>query len=145
MESIAIHGYNRLEEVCGFAAKKYPNDPKRQLVEAGIGYLTLVMDQPEITKLMFGGVLPGETRGNALNDAGIKAVESLVQIIENGKQLGIYANENTEDLTLAALASVHGISMMILGGLIKRPESKPQLRTLGKRVCKILLAGLLRR
>ncbi len=145
LESIAALGYNRLEEACQLAAKKFPDDPERQFFEAGMGYLTLVMDQPEIAYLMFSGILSGQKRSEALSSAGTKAVQSLAQIIENGKQLGIYADQNTEDLTLTALACVHGISMMILGGLIKRPATKQQLRALGKRVSSMLLAGLLRR
>jgi hypothetical protein len=107
--------------------------------------LTLVMDQPEIANLMFSGMLSGQKRGEALSNAGTSAVQSLALIIENGKRLGIYADQDTEDLTLTALACVHGISMMILGGLIKRPATKQQLRALGKRVSGTLLAGLLRR
>ena len=145
LESIAIRGYLRLEETCRQAGEKYRDDPERQLFEAGMGYLRLVMDQPEIAHLMFSGILSSENCGKELSDAGKNAVHSLAQIVENGKQLGIYADRKTEDLTLTALACVHGISMMILGGLIKRPTSKQQLRALGKRVSSMLFAGLLRR
>ena len=145
LESIAISGYYRLAEACQNAERRYPDSPQQQLFEAGMGYLSLVMGQPEIAHLMFSGMLSQENCGEALSQAGATAVRSLAQIIENGKRLGIYADSDTEVLTLTALACVHGIAMMILGGLIKRPKTKRQLQTLGERVSNTLLLGLLRR
>ena len=145
LESIAISGYNRLADASQNAERRFPNSPQQQLFEAGMGYLSLVMEQPELAHLMFSGMLTKENCGEALSQAGAIAVQSLAQIIENGKRLGMYADRATEDLTLTALACVHGITMMILGGLIKRPKTKRQLQTLGERVSNTLLLGLLRR
>ena len=145
LESVAISGYYRLAEACQNAERRYPDRPQQQLFEAGMGYLSLVVEQPEIAHLMFSGMLSQENCGEALSQAGAVAVRSLGQIIENGKRLGMYADKDTEDLTLTALACVHGIAMMILGGLIKRPNSKRQLQALGERVSNTLLSGLLKR
>ncbi len=145
LESIAMSGYSRLTDVCQKAVKNHPDNPQHQLFDAGIGYLRLVMDQPEIAHLMFSGMLSQENCGEGLKQSGSIAVQSLAQIIENGKQLGLYTENKTEDLTLTALACVHGIAMMILGGLIKRPESKTQLQVLGERIYNTLLTGLLKR
>ena len=145
LESIAVHGFNRLAEACEGAEKRYPESPQQQLFEAGMGYLSLVMKQPEIAHLMFSGMLSQEECSEALSQASAIAVQNLAQIIENGKRLGMYADMDTEDLTLTALACVHGIAMMILGGLIKQPKSKQQLQALGKRISNTLLLGLLKR
>ncbi len=145
LESIAVHGFNRLAKACEGAEKRYPESPQQQLSEAGVGYLSLVIKQPEIAHLMFSGILPQEECGEALSQASAIAVQNLARIVENGKRLGLYADRDTEDLTLTALACAHGIAMMILGGLIKRPKSKQQLQALGERISNTLLLGLLKR
>ena len=143
LESVAISGYARLEEACQNAERRNRDRPTRQLFEAGMGYLSLVVEHPEMAHLMFSGVLSQEIRDKAIGQA--IAEGSLARIIENGKRLGTYADKDTEDLILTAHACIHGIAMMILGGLIKRPNSKRQLQALGERIYDILLLGLLKR
>ena len=145
LESVAISGYYRLAKACQNAERRNPDRPQQQLFEAGMGYLSLVVEQPEIAHLMFSGMLSQENCGEAISQAGAIAVRSLAQIIENGKRLGTYADRDTEDLTLTAHACVHGIAMMILGGLIKPPKTKRQFQALGERVSNTLLLGLLKR
>lgn len=143
LESVAISGYARLEEACQNAERRNRDRPTQQLFEAGMGYLSLVVEHPEMAHLMFSGVLSQEIRDKAIGQA--IAEGSLARIIENGKRLGTYADKDTEDLILTAHACIHGIAMMILGGLIKRPNSKRQLQALGERIYDILLLGLLKR
>lgn len=145
LEAIAIQGYAQLENTCRVAYETYPNDPNRQLIEAGMGYLTLVLEKPEIAHLMFSGILTKHQTRKPLNEAGDKAVQSLGWIIENGKQQGLYSDHPTEKLTLAALAYVHGIAMMLLGGLLAKPETKQQLKLLAMQVGETMLHGLLKR
>ena len=145
LEAIAIRGYGRLEAVCKISYEKYPHDPNRQLLEAGLGYLTLVLEQPEIAHLMFSGILTKNQMSKALEEAGNKAVQSLGWIIENGKRQGIYSDQKTEKLTMTTLACVHGVAMMLLGGLLKKPETKQQLKALAKQVSETILQGLLKR
>lgn len=145
LEAIAIRGYSQLEGACKIAYENYPNDPNRQLIEAGMGYLTLVLEQPDMAQIMFSGALTKNHASNALNMAAEKAVQSLGWIIENGKQQGIYSNQPTEKLTLAALAYVHGIAMMLLGGLLAKPETKQQLKLMAMQVGETMLHGLLKR
>lgn len=145
LEAIAIRGYGQLEGVCKISYAKYPHDPNRQLLEAAMGYLTLALEQPEIAHLMFSGVLTKNQLSKPLKEAANKAVQSLGWIIESGKQQGIYSDQKNENLTLATLACVHGIAMMLLGGLLKKPKSKQQLKALAKQVSETMLQGLLKR
>ena len=145
LEAIAVHGYNYLADACHRAEEKYPAYPQQQLFEAGMGYLSLVMKQPEIAHLMFSGTLSQEHCGETLSHAGDRAFQSLARIIENGKQLGIYEDRDTKDLCVTVLACIHGVAMMTLSGLIKRPKSKRQLKVLGERISDTLLLGLLTR
>lgn len=145
LEAIAIRGYGQLEEACKKSYESFPNDPNRQLLEAGMGYLTLVLEKPEIAHLMFSGVLTKNHVSTPLKEAGDKAVRSLGWIIENGKLQGLYSDKPTEQLTLGTLACVHGIAMLLLGGVLNKPESKQQLMVLAKQVSETMLQGLLKR
>jgi AcrR family transcriptional regulator len=142
LEAIAAQGYARLSEACNTAREQYPQQPLQALEEAGIGYLLFVV----IANLMFSGVLPPARWGTELSEAAERAVDDLWQIIELGKQAGIYADIDSADLTTASLAMVHGLSMFLAGELLPGQQlDERSIRALGKRVAAILFNGMLRR
>lgn len=144
LEAIAAAGYARLLQACQQAEKRFPRDPRKQLVEAGMAYLMLAAENPEIIHLMFGGLL--EKCGEELRQAAQNAFQSLMKIVENGQRAGLYRKTAAMDLTLAAWSMVHGLSMLISSGpLQEAASSKRRIRKLGDVVSKILLSGMLRR
>lgn len=144
LEAIAAAGYARLMRACQRAEKRFPRDPRRQLVEAGMAYLMLAAENPEVIHLMFGGLL--ENCGEELGQAARDAFQSLMKIVENGQQAGLYRKATTMDLTLAAWSMVHGLSMLISSGPLKEAASgKRRIRKLGDVVSRTLLTGMLRR
>ncbi|GMQ89174.1 MAG: TetR/AcrR family transcriptional regulator [Gammaproteobacteria bacterium] len=146
LEAIAAQGYARLSKACNVARERYPQQPLQALEEAGIGYLLFVVDNPEIANLMFSGVLPPARWGTELSEAAECAVHDLRQIVELGKQAGIYADIDSADLTTASLAMVHGLSMFLAGDLLPGQQlDEASVRALGKRVAAILFNGMLRR
>jgi AcrR family transcriptional regulator len=146
LEAIAARGYAQLSEACHSAHERYPQQPRQALEEAGIGYLLFVVDNPEIANLMFSGVLPPARWGTELSEAATRAVDALWQIIELGKQAGIYADIDSADLTTASLAMVHGLSMFLAGDLLPGQQlDESSIRALGSKMAAILFNGMLRR
>lgn len=144
LEAIAAAGYARLMRACQRAENRFPRDPRRQLSEAGMAYLMLAADNPEIIHLMFGGQL--ENCGEELRQAAHSAFQSLTKIVENGQKAGLYRKAATVDLTLAAWSMVHGLSMLISSGPLKGTvSSRQRVRKLGDVVSRTLLTGMLRR
>jgi AcrR family transcriptional regulator len=144
LEAIAAVGYQHLTAGCADAERAYPDEPRRQLVEAGMAYLFFVVDRPAISHLMFSGALAGSD-SQELVQAAETAVGSLMRIIDNGKRAGLYIDRPSRQLTLTALATVHGLAMMIAAGMIREPEwTRSKLRALGTIVSDTLLTGLLR-
>lgn len=145
LERIAADGYDRLATACVEAERRFPRNPQRQLVEAGMTYLLLAVENPEIIQLMFGGVsLDG--CGDELKHASQNAFLCLMKIIENGQKEGLYRKADARDLTIASLCMVHGLSMLITSGPLKdMAASKRRVKKLGDTVSKILLSGLLKR
>jgi AcrR family transcriptional regulator len=145
LEAIAAAGYARLMQACQQAEKRFPRDPQKQLVEAGMAYLLLAAENPEIIRLMFGGVSL-ESCGEELKHAAQDAFQSLRKIVENGQKAGIYKKAEALDLTLASWSMVHGLSMLITAGPLKgKASSKRQVKKLGDVVSTILLSGMLKR
>jgi len=146
IEALAEGGFNRLKAGCDGAQKKYPADPERQLVEAGMAYLFFAIEQPAIVHLMFGGVVSLDDCGDSLRQAADEAYGSLGQIVANGQKAGIYQEADGAELTLTAWSTVYGLSLMMTGGLLRtRTKSRAQVRRLGESVARVLLAGLLKR
>jgi len=146
IEALVEGGFLQLKAGCDRAQRKYPAEPERQLVEAGMAYLFYAIEKPAIVHLMFGGVISLDDCGAALKQAADEAYGSLGQIVVNGQKAGIYQEADAADLTLTAWSTVYGLSLMVTGGLLRtRTKSRAQLKKLGESVAGILLAGLLKR
>lgn len=143
LEAIAVEGYKQLIENATSAFQKYPDDPKRQLFETGLGYILYVSQHKEIADLMFSGVLPIHNCGPDLKQASDQAVNSLVHIIENGKRAGIYGEKDTMALTLTSLSTVHGLSMLISAGFMGDDISTEKLQEFSIKIYTTLMEGML--
>ncbi len=143
LEAIAISGFMALQQSCLEAARNFPDDPRRQLYEAGMGYIFYVARNPEVAELMFRPGLNPEESSPELCQAIESAGASLAAIIENGKHQKLYRKHETRDLLLTCLSTVHGLAMFISGGmLIDSTLSDDDIRILGRKVYDILLRGM---
>lgn len=146
IEALAEGGFLQLKAGCDRAQKKYPAEPARQLVEAGMAYLFYAIEKPAIVHLMFGGLISMDDCGAPLKQAADEAYGSLGKIVGNGQKAGIYQEADGADLTLTAWSTVYGLSLMVTGGLLHtRTKSRAQVKKLGESVAGILLAGFLKR
>jgi AcrR family transcriptional regulator len=119
LSALAQDGFDRLANAMQKAEKKYPDDPRRQLQEAGVAYVILAVRHPETTHLMFGGVLNACEDDPELMEAGQKAFQGLLKIVSNGQREGIYRNRETMELALAAWSLVHGLAMLLIAGQLR--------------------------
>jgi len=143
LEAIAATGFVTLGDICQRAVADYPKDPRRQLYEAGMGYVFYVSRNPEIADLMFRPSLPRSEHCDELQQAAEVAISSLTTIIEGGKRAGVFVQRDTDDLVLTSLSAVHGLSAFIASGLFVDANVPEELVTaLGERVYSTLLQGL---
>lgn len=144
LEAIAVVGYQHLEAGCRKMMLSYPDDPLKQFIEAGMAYLYFVSERPAIAQLMFTGTLSPGMRGAALQNASGAAFKSLREIIEQGIRVGLFVDRPSDELTFSSLSCVHGLAMLIHGGLVPLPcETREHVRALGNIVARTLLDGLL--
>ena len=144
LEEIAVRGYDTLTQACHAAQRRYADDPARQLLEAGIGYLLFVVEQPRVAHLMFGGMIALDTCGAALQQAAETAFKSLVEIVETGVQTGVFKAAPAEELTIAAWSMVHGLATLITSGMLSSVAgNRREVRRLGRELAETLLHGML--
>lgn len=144
MIAIAQSGFENLSVAFQEIMLKYPDEPEKQLVEAGIAYLTLAIRNPQTTNLMFGGFIK---KNESWLTAGAKNLQGsfhiLVKIIENGQRSGIFKDENSLDLAIASWSGMHGLALLITAGiLIDIAQTEDEIRSLGERIVDTLLTGI---
>lgn len=144
LEEIAVSGYDTLTQACRSAQRRYADDPAKQLVEAGIGYLLFVVEQPRVAHLMFGGMIALDACGDALQQASGTAFKSLVAIVASGVEAGVFKTAPAQELTLAAWSMVHGLATLITSGMLGSVAgNRREVRRLGRQLAETLLHGML--
>lgn len=91
-------------------------DAREQLIGAGVAYVRLAVRHRERTQLMFGGMLPPQEAPPEVVTIAQASLDALFEMIERGKQQGVFLNRDTRELALSAWALVHGAAMLIVGG-----------------------------
>lgn len=144
LEEIAVSGYATLSQACLRAQRLYADDSAKQLVEAGVGYLMFVVEQPRVAQLMFGGMIELNACGEALQHAADTAFNSLVGIVAAGVERAVFKAAPAEELTLAAWSMVHGLATLISSGMLGDiVAERRKVRRLGRQLAATLLHGML--
>jgi len=141
---LAGKGFHRLSAELRNMVKEYPEDPQQQLIESGVIYVRLAVESPELTQLMFGGILNYDCDEGSDNDAGEAAFQELLNIIISGQSEGIYKDEESMSIALACWSSMHGLAMLYSAGQLDISSDKFDPENLIRMNCSMLLQGLLK-
>jgi len=142
LAAVAISGFNRLKARLEVAEASAPEDPVAQLRAAGHAYLDLAVNNPEHTRLMFGGMMKVAPEDGLLYQAAEASYAVIYRIIDRGRMSGAFAGRDSESLVLAAWSLVHGLTMLILGTQKVDPQTPAELAALADSVVDIFLNGL---
>jgi AcrR family transcriptional regulator len=145
LAALAETGFARLRDGLRAAAARFPGDPRRQLVEAAAVYVRLATEDPELTHLMFGGVLPDDAADEDQRQTAREAYQGLVAIIEQGVRDGVFVQHPPLELAATAWSLVHGLAMLLTTGRLgttAATRAKPE--TLARRMAEHLIAGIAR-
>jgi AcrR family transcriptional regulator len=115
MRAVAQAGFERLALAINAAADSKPHNPEQKLIEAGVAYVRLAMENPEITRLMFSGVIDPQD-DKTYQVAAAAAYESLLGIIKEGMERGTFRQRVPQELALVAWTSMHGMAMLAAAG-----------------------------
>ena len=142
LEAIAIAGFRRLKLLLEEAEASAPEDIIQQLRAGGLAYLHVAVNNPEHTRLMFGGMMKDASEDSELYAAAEDTYGTLYRIIDTGRARGIFGGKDTETVVLAAWSLVHGLTMLILGTQKINPATPAELDEITRSVLDTFLNGL---
>lgn len=142
MEAIARAGFDQLGQLCREARLRHPSDPERQLRDAGLAYVSWATNNPERTRLMFGGMMKADDLDPDLHAHAEAAYSEIFRIIDAGRQSGLFGGIDTDSVVLSAWSTVHGLTMLILGSGRLKPSGPDEIRALAGLVCETILSGI---
>ncbi len=143
LAGISKIGFQRLADQMRVAVEQNPENPREQLVEAGIAYISTAIDTREMFHLMFGGLIQSEGAGESFKKTSGDAFQGLVTIIHNGQQAGLYRKSDTQVLALTAWCLVHGYAMLASTGKLDYvADSKDSILVLARTIEAHLIDGI---
>jgi len=116
LSGLAEVGYGRLADAMDRCVDEQPDNPDKQLASSLQAYVSLATRHPQMTNLMFGGVLKGHLYEGSLAEESERAFNGLLRIIQNGQEAGLYINKDTDELAMFVWSLAHGFSMLISAG-----------------------------
>lgn len=142
LQALAVIGYRRLAEAMEKCVCEHPDDPLAQLRASLSAYIDLAARQPQIDQLMFGGVFldVSAMSEDYIRESG-RAFEGLLQIIRNGQEKGLYREDETLNLALAAWSSAHGLANLMNSGQLG-PMDEQERQGLIAHMGNILYGGM---
>jgi len=143
LAAIANEGYHELYLAMKSSASEDTDDISEQIRSAAFKYIKLTVDNPEMTRLMFGGVLIIKSYPE-LSITASNAYEALKDIVRNGIQNGQLKRIDTETGASALWSVVHGISMILQAEQYPSAEMKDEvIRDTTQSVINVILNGML--
>jgi len=142
--ALAQEGFSRLASELRHLVKLHQADPQQQLIEAGVVYVRLAVSSPELTQLMFGGILNYECSDGTDQAAGESAFQELLNIIVTGQSAGVYKDEDSMSIALACWSSMHGLAMLYSAGQLDISSDKFNPEDLIRMISRMLMQGLLK-
>jgi AcrR family transcriptional regulator len=143
LAAIAEAGFVQLRADSEATARRYREDPLQQYTHCAAQYVRFAVENPETAHLMFGGGLDMRKAPASLKQASWATFELLIDIIENGKEEGLYKSVETMDLAVTSWSGIHGLSLLIVNGYLARLAStENQIEALALRMAGLLLEGI---
>jgi AcrR family transcriptional regulator len=101
------------------AAAREAGAPAAALTRIAETYVGLAAERPHLFRLLFGPEVADKVRYPAVRDAGRRAFGVLVDTIAAGQRAGVMRAGDPGQLALGPWATVHGISLLLLDGLLE--------------------------
>lgn len=141
LEAVAAAGFRALEAGLDEIESHFPDDPRRQIVEACRVYVRENLAHPHRAALMFGGLLDPGRRSRELHEAIDESFGKLIATVRRGEGT-LYRALPTRQLVLALWSATHGYTMLAISGQAGSfdPGSDPAQRI--EQIVSHLLEGL---
>lgn len=141
LAEVAVVGFEGLGAALRKGARSNAaSDPLTRLQGAGVAYVEFAVENPEIYRLMFGGLLSDRKRYPTLQAAANAAFGVLLELLGRGGE----PHESTavNPVALASWSTVHGLASLMLEGLLVEETEAMGTDELARQVTMILGRGL---
>jgi len=143
LQALAAVGFSRLATALLEIGNEYSTQPETALVKGGEAYVELAVNHPQMTQLMFGGVLSGDEVSTELADCGDAAFNALLALVDLGVAKKLYRIGDRMTIALAAWSMVHGLSMLVIAGQLgEYADTRQAIQKMARDVGDVLLHGL---
>jgi len=143
LQALAAVGYRRLADALLAIRDEYEEQPETALLKGGEAYVELAVNHPQMTQLMFGGMVSRDEVSADLAECGDAAFDALLALVDLGIAHSLYRNGDRMTIALAAWSMMHGLSMLVIAGQLGQyADSKEAVKKLAQDVGDVLLHGL---
>jgi len=148
LAAVATEGFDGLRERMKEGAESASSaDPLDRLQAAGIAYVTYAVENPEIFRLMFSGLLAERSRFAGLETAASGAFGVLSDLLQpDGGVCTGAASEHRAQPSWVALASwstVHGLAFLLIDGMLDESRETVGADEIARQVTRVLGLGLM--
>ena len=116
LAAMAVAGFGQLRNRLGAAARQHPGSPVDQFLAAGLAYVKMALEQPQLIHLMFGGVIRPQDHTEGLKAARGLAFEDLAAIVRDAMRRGAFTRGDPGTVAFAGWAIAHGFTQLAMGG-----------------------------
>jgi AcrR family transcriptional regulator len=116
--AISTEGHTQIYEKIIAIIEKYPDDPLRQLVETACAYLNFGMDEPDLFRITFSGVVEQEKDYPALVEITQKNFSLIKDIVIRCREIGIFKQEPDDLLAQGLWSAIHGVVSLVQQGQV---------------------------
>ena len=137
--AIAEEGYKKLSDSIIQSASLYPGEPELQFKEAGWGYISFALENPEHLKVMFGNFSE-----SCVLDKGT-SLDSLIELIRNCQDENLIRDEDPLILALTTWSTVHGLALIFINNQMPEtgmPANRKSRDQLARKIIDTLFEGL---
>lgn len=141
LAEVAARGFDAMGEALaqGAGVGDASSSPLARLQGAGVAYMRFAAENPELYRLMFGGLLSDRSRYGGLQSAADGAFAVLLRLLgEEGAGEGGAA----APVALATWSTVHGLASLLIEGLLAEETRATSIDEIARQVTTVLGRGL---
>jgi len=125
LAAVAEDGFRSLMAAMRRAAGAGGDGPLERLRGVGLGYVTFATAHPSHFRVMFGREIADRLAFPALRQIATETFNVVVDAISDCQRAGLVrAEEPPADLALTAWSSVHGLSALLVDGVLDKPVAE---------------------
>jgi len=125
LAAVAEDGFRSLMAAMRHAAAAAGDSPLERLRAVGLGYVTFATSHPSHFRVMFGREMADRSASPSLRQVATDTFNMLVDAMSDCQRAGLVRSEEpAADLALTAWSGVHGLSALLVDGVLDKPVAE---------------------